>query len=248
MRTKTLLITIGALAVGALSSMAAPVTSINDVGYANVVTPGNGGTFYLMECPFAVGVSNGVNEVFGTSLPDTSQVLTWNGAGQTFVTVTYDSQGPNGLGWYDANEDPGLLTTLPTVAPGQGFFLLPTGPVTNAFVGAVAVNNGATNTMNLPGNGGTYFLVGSTIPFDGSITNPTAINLNNLPDTSQVLTWNGPGQTFVTVTYDSAGPNGAGWYDANEDPGFVAVPTVTVGTGFFVLPTGTYNWQQVLTP
>src|ERR1039457_324086 len=82
MRTKTLLIALGALALGAFSSRA-DVTSANIVGYANVITPGSGGTYYMMTCPFVIGVSNGADEVYGlnanpNALPPGSTLLKFN--------------------------------------------------------------------------------------------------------------------------------------------------------------------------
>jgi hypothetical protein len=75
MRTKTLLLTaVALLAAGIASSRAdGTVYSQNIVGYASVSTPGNGASYFLMTCPFVIGQSNGLNEVFGTNtLPDTS--------------------------------------------------------------------------------------------------------------------------------------------------------------------------------
>jgi hypothetical protein len=247
MRTKTLLIAIGALTVGAFSSMA-QVESVNVVGYANVATPGSGGTYYLLACPFQIGTSNGVNEVFGTTLPDFSEILTWNVTSQTYNTVLYDSTQPTpGISWY-LSDDATPVTDLPTIPAGQGFFLLPSSPITNAFVGTVAVNIGATNLMSLPGSGGTYFLVGSTIPFSGALTNTPGIQLTNMPDFSEVLAWNVTSQTYVTSLYDSTQPTpGDTWYQS-DDATPAPVPTASVGAGFFVLPSNPYIWQQTLNP
>jgi hypothetical protein len=246
MRTKTLLITLGALAVGALSPMAAPVTSINDVGYATVPTP-QSGEYYLLATPFQIGVSNGANEVFGTSLPDFTLVLTWSVANQSYITSQYDSTQPTpGISWYAIDDT--TPVTIPTLPPGQGFFLLPGGSsVTNTFVGSVAVNNGATNITTLP-NSGVYYLLGSVIPFDGAVTNSGGIQLTNLPDFSLVLTWNVGSQSYTTSQFDSTQPTpGDTWY-LIDDTTPAPVPVMSVGQGVFIQPGGAYNWQQTLNP
>jgi hypothetical protein len=247
MRTKTLLIAAAALAVGIISSEA-QVYSQNIVGYANVVTPGNGATYFAMSVPFNVGLSNGANEVFGTSLPDDSLIETWDQVNQQVDVALWDSQGPNGAGWYDLTDT--YTVPVPTLPTGQGFFLVPYGNITNTFSGAVAVSVGGTNTTTLPGNGATYFLVGSTIPFTGYVTNvvtgtSVGINLNNLPDDSLIEQWDVPSQSFIVSLYDSQGPNGPGWYDLT-DTYSVPCPSINVADGFFSVPYGTYNWVQAL--
>ncbi len=247
MRTKTLLIAAAALAAG-IVSMEAQVYSQNIVGYANVPTPGNGGIYFMMSCPFNVGVSNGANEVFGTSLPDDSLVETWDVANQQYNVALWDSGGPNGAGWYDLNDS--YNVPIPTLPPGQGFFLVPFGNITNTFSGTVACTTGGTNTTTLPGNGGIYFLVGSAIPFAGYVTNvvngtSVGINLNGVPDDTLVEQWDVNNQDFIVSLYDSGGPNGAGWYDLNDSYS-VPCPSINVGDGFFVVPFGSYDWVQAL--
>jgi hypothetical protein len=78
-RTKTPLLAAAALFTAGYTSIQAQVYSQNVVGYANVVTPGNGGNNYLISVPFAMGVSNGANEIWPNgALPDGSQILLWN--------------------------------------------------------------------------------------------------------------------------------------------------------------------------
>ena len=85
MRTKTLLLTAAALlAAGITSTQAQPVYSQNVVGYASVATPA-AGVNYLITVPFAIGVSNGANEIWPLvngqpSLPDFSTILIWTGS------------------------------------------------------------------------------------------------------------------------------------------------------------------------
>jgi hypothetical protein len=247
MRIKTLLIAAAALAVGVISSEA-QVYSQNIVGYANV--PCNDANyFYMLQCPFNVGVSNGANEIFGTNLPDTSTVQTWSEPNQTYVTAVYDGSQGNGIYWYLSD---GLTPgPAPILLPGQGFFLLPVnGTVTNTFAGAVAVPSGGTNIMQL-NDANNFYLVGSTIPYSGSVSNVVAgtsqgINLNGLPDTSTVQTWDEPNQSYVTFVYDTSQGNGIFWYQSDGlTPG--PSPSVNVGQALFVLPVnGTYNWTQSL--
>lgn len=232
---KTLLIAAAALAAGIISSEAQNVYSQNVVGYANVPTP-NGGT-YLTSVPFKVGVSNGLNEVYSGTMPDGSSVMLWNGAG--FDVFIADSG--SATGWDDASYNP--LTSLPTVPPGKGFFVIPAADVTNTFVGTVAVNVGTSNNMALP-NGGTY-LVASAVPYAGAVTNGTTSgggpNLNAVPDGSSIMLWNGAGFSVYIADSGSA----SGWDDASYNPLSVP-PTVSVAQGFFIIPAADYTWTTGL--
>jgi len=160
--------------------------------------------------------------------------LVWNGTGYT----TYVADSASASGWDDASFN--NLTTLPTLPVGKGFFLVPAGSVTNTFVGSVAVNVGSSNSVTLA-NGGTY-LVAPAVPYSGSVSNGTAsgggINLNGLPDSSSILVWNGSG--YTTYVADSASPSG--WDDASFN-NLVAPPSLNVGQGFFIIPSGNYTWK-----
>ena len=65
-------------------------------------------------------------------------------------------------------------------------------------------------------------MVGSTIPFEGFVTNVVAgtsvgINLNALPDWTQVLTWDVTHQSYVVSLYDSTQPvTGDNWYEIDD--------------------------------
>ena len=231
MKTKTLLIAAAALAAGVISSQA-QVYSQNIVGYANVATP-NAGANYLLSIPFKIGVSNGANEIFGASLPDGSQILTWSTATSKYTVVQTDSGSPTG--WSDANTSASVPPPLLPV--GQGFFLSPSDVnVTNRFVGTVAINVGTTNTITLP-NAGANYLVGCAVPYAGSVTNGNdsggGPNLNALPDGSQVLTWTTATSKYTVVQTDSG--SSTGWSDANTSAA-VAPPVITVAQGFFISP------------
>ncbi len=245
MRIKTLLIAAAALAVGVISSEA-QVYSQNIVGYANV--PCNDAyASYMMQCPFVVGVSNGANEIFGIgNLPDTSEVMTWDPNANAFTVAVYDGSQNNGIYWYlsdDATPGP-----APILLPGQGFYLFAAGTATNTFAGTVAVASGATNNMSITTPFQNY-LVGSTIPYSGYVTNVVAgtsqgINLNGLPDTSEVALWDEPSGTFTLYVYDtSQGPN-HWWQSDDATPG--PCPSISVGQAFFLYPVDVYTWTQSL--
>jgi hypothetical protein len=250
---KTLLIAAAALASGIISSQAG-VYSQNIVGYANV--PATGGRNTFIEVPFTIGASNGINEVFGTSLPLSSTILIWTGSG--YETVLFDnSNGPGTPVWYEGNDSTpydgvGGDPNLPTIPPGVGFFININGPtLTNTFAGAVALNVGTSNSMVLVA--GRNNAVGSVVPYAGAVTNGNNstggpnIDLTKLPLSSTLLFWNGNG--YNTALFDNS--NGVGtpnWYDADDSTPYVDpttggnVPTIAVGQGFFINPNGPYTW------
>ncbi len=254
MRTKTLLLTAGALlAAGLISSQAQPVYSANIVGYATVPTP-QAGANYLLSIPFNIGASNGVNEIFGNNLPAGSSVLIWNQGTLNYDRYVYDNSDPIGLGtnvvWYNGDES--AAVPPPSLSVGQGFFLVPNAPTTNVFAGTVAINVGTSNKMVLA-NSGVNYLVGCVVPYAGSVTNGTASgggpNLNNLPAGSSVLIWNQSTLNYVRYVYDNTDPIGLGtnvvWYNGDESAA-VAPPNIAVGQGFFIVPNGPYTWTTGL--
>ncbi len=234
MRTKTLLLTAGALlAAGLISSQAQPVYSANIVGYASLPTPAF--TPVAMSVPFDVGVSNGANEIWPTgTLPNGSQLYIWNGAGFD----TYQAASGSATGWADLT---GAAVPAPTLPVGQGFFLVPFGNVTNVFAGTVAVNVGTSNKMSL-----TAFVpsfVAPVVPYAGTITNGTASgggpNLSpaaGLPNGSQLYIWNGNGFD----TYQAASGSATGWADLTGAA--VPAPSISVGQAFFLVPFGNFTW------
>jgi len=263
---KTLLIAAAALAASIISSQA-QVYSQNVVGYANLPAP-TGGKDYLIEVPFAVGVSNGVNEVFGTNLPAFSSILIWNGNGYT--SYIYDPTNPDSLPgpnvpvWY-LGDDATPAVPLPTVPAGEGFFLAPNSPMTNLLAGAVAVNVGTSNNTVFA-TGGKDYLVGAVVPYAGAITNGNyttgaggpSINLSTpgvaeqeLPQFTSFLFWNGNGYTaalFDPTNPDSDPSNPPNWYFGDDATPYVDpttggnVPNIAVGQGFFISPNSPYTW------
>jgi hypothetical protein len=253
MRTKTLLLTAAALlAAGITSTQAQPVYSQNVVGYASVATPG-AGVNYLITVPFAIGVSNGANEIWplispgNPSIPDGSLILIWNSATLTYTTYQSDSGSPTL--WDDAGGN--FLPFSPTLPVGQGFFLSPASPVTNTFAGTVAVNVGTSNVMVLK-NAGVNYLVAPAVPYAGAVTNGTLATgaggpclfspdgVKGLPDGSLLLIWNP--LTLKYTTYQSDSQSGSFWDDAGGNA-LPAPPSITVGQGFFLSPANAnYNW------
>jgi hypothetical protein len=241
---KTLLIAAAALASSVISSQAG-VYSQNIVGYANIVTP-TAGNNYLLTIPFTIGVSNGANEVFGTSLQGAAaftQVLLWNP--NTSIFTLYQSDPGSATGWDDNNFNSVPAPILPV---GAAFFFVPTAPLTNVFAGAVAVNVGSTNSLVLPTAGDNYF-VGSPIPYAGSVTNGTStgggLNLSfpSAFDFTQVLTWDPIASAFTLFQTDHGSVSG--WDDNNFNA--VAPPSLNVGEGFVIVPSAAnLTWTQGL--
>jgi len=247
---KTLLMAAAALAAGVISSQAG-VYSANIVGYANVAN-NIAGKNYFMSVPFNVGVSNGANEVFGSSLPSGTYLDLWNGSG--FTTVIYDTSDPDGLGasapvWYQSDDfTPAVIPTLPV---GKAFVLVPSAAITNTFVGSVAVTVGTSNNIVLATAGKNYF-VGCSVPYAGYVTNGTSStggpNLNSLPSGTYIDFWNGSG--FTTTIFDTSDPDGLGasapvWYQS-DDFTPAPCPQLTVGQGFVIVPAAPYTWTTGL--
>jgi hypothetical protein len=246
---KTLLIAAAALASGIISSQAG-VYSQNIVGYANVQSTGFKNSF--IEVPFAIGVSNGVNEVFGNTLPAGSYILLYaNGA---YTEALYDNTyGPGTPVWYQS-DDTTPLTALPTIPPGLGFLLYTEGPTqTNTFAGAVAIPVGTSNNLVL--NAYKNNAVGSVVPYAGAVTNGTSStggpNLNNLPAGSYLLFYSNG--SFSEALYDNTyGPGTPTWYLSDDTTPYVDpttggnTPSIAVGQGFFIYPEGAYTWTTGL--
>ena len=251
MRTKTLLLTAAALlAAGIVSTQAQPVYSQNIVGYASIATP-NAGVNYLITIPFAIGVSNGANEIWPLvggqpTIPDGSAILIWNSA--TLKYTTYLSDSTSATLWDDNNGT--ALTFSPKLPVGQGFFLSPANPnFTNVFAGTIAVNVGTSNVMTLP-NAGVNYLVGCAVPYAGAVTNgnpttyaggPDLSIFGGLPDGSALLIWNPATLKYTTYLSDSTSGS---LCDDNNGSAIPAPPNITVGQGFFLSPANpNYNWK-----
>ncbi len=236
-------------AAGIVSSQAQAVYSQNIVGYASVATP-SPGLNYLITIPFAIGVSNGANEIWplispgNPTLPDFSTILIWNPNTGSYTSYTSDSAAP-GL-WDD--QFGAQMTSSPVLPVGQGFFLSPSTPYTSVFAGTIAVNVGTSNAMSLPSPGLNY-LIGCVVPYAGAITNGNSttfaggpnLSINGgLPDFSTILIWNPNTGSYTSYTSDSAAP---GLWDDQFGAQMAAPPTITVGQGFFLSPANPFAWK-----
>ena len=246
MRTKTLLLSAVALfAAGVVSTQAQQVYSKNVVGYANVVTAG--GTF-LLTVPFAIGQSNGANEIWPLmqdnvtpTIPDFSTILIWTG--NKYVTYVSDSGSPTL--WDMADQS--TPTNAPILKVGQGFFLIPSAATTNTFAGTIPVTVGSSNSIVLAGG---TFLVAPAVPYGGTVTNgdlTTGAGGPNLwspdgtlglPDFSRMLVWTGT--KYVTYYSDSGSPT---YWDMSDQSTPTNAPTLSVGQGFFLIPSSSFDWK-----
>ena len=221
MRTKTLLIAVAALAAGILAS-SAQTYSQNVVGYCTVVMPA-GPSYTLLASPFDDGNGNSATNWLdpNNTLPNKTQILTWNGSG-------FNSVGKVAGAWQAA----AATTTIP---PGSGFFVyLPatqTTPITNTFVGSVIVPSQGSITNVIPSG---YSCWGSPIPYAGDLI--SSANLGSIGslltvNKSAILTWNGTGYTSVSLI-------GGSW-------GAQTAP-LSVGSGFFIVNKNATpsNWVQ----
>ena len=249
MRTKTLLLAAAALFTAGYTSIQAQVYSQNVVGYANIATP-NSALNYMLTIPFAIGVSNGANEIWPLvspgvpSLPDGSTLLIWSSTKNSFTAYISDSGSPTL--WDNAAFFP---TNAPVLPVGMGFFLNPGGATTNVFAGTIAVNVGTTNSTALSSSALNY-LIGCAVPYAGSVTNgnngnpdyaggPNLSINGGLPDGSTLLVWDPNANKFVSYVSDSGSPtlwDNSAFFPTNA-------PSINVGQGFFLNPGGAFTWK-----
>jgi hypothetical protein len=247
MRTKTLLLSAAALLSAGFISTQAQVYSQNVVGYANVSTPA--GPNYMITVPFAIGASNGANEIWPLispgvpSLPDFSEILIWNPSTVSY-TAYYSDSGSSTL-WDDGSFNQNA--PAPILPVGKGFFLIPSANVTNVFAGTIAVNVGTSNATAFAT--GPNYLVGCPVPYAGAVTNgdPTTfaggpnLSINGgLPDYSEILLWN-PATVSYTAYYSDSGSSTL-WDDGSFNQN-VALPTLNVGQAFFLIPSANFTWK-----
>jgi hypothetical protein len=222
MRTKSLLIAAAAALAAGVVSSEAQVYSQNIVGYVNAVYPAS--AYVQQVAPLQTSSTNGVEDLYGSTLQTGDAVLTWNGT--SFQTYTFFGPGQ----WlYPDNVTIGVGPNLPV---GKGFFYQSAnGNETNTFVGTVVL----TNTVTLPASA--YALVGSTPPIGASSLEDTNLNLP-LQTGDAVLVWGG--NSYQTYTFFGPGQ----WlYPDNVTIG--VSPGVSVGQGFFYQSAnGTETWTQ----
>jgi hypothetical protein len=218
-----------AFAVGALSSSAQTVYSVNVVGYVNEVFAGtnapgagNHSQYTLVSNPLDNGSGNHITDLFaaqGSNIyGDTAYYF--NPTLQGFVGDL------NSYGW-------AVNVALP---PGSGFFFLNAGATfTNTFVGTVIQSPAIATIPLIPG----YSLASSTFPVGGFIQD-LGLNGNN-GDT--VYMFNQHLQGFIGILDSYGWPATPGF---NVDP--VKGPYLTNGISLFYLntqvPHATNFWTQ----
>jgi len=231
---KTALLSLAALAAGALTASAQNVYSLNIVGYVNVpVQPFNN----LIANPLDNGAGNSASAILNLAPLNDND---WNGSppagtldqitvlwfnGTSFQNAyyeadyTYNVYGPGGgqpngptNGWAtDANGTQAVAA--PTFPPGMGFGLAnPGAAMTNTFVGTVAPAPGVTNGPTiLPFNN----LVASMLPVSGTIGAAIQFPLAPLNDND----WSGspPAGTLdqITVTWFNGTSYQSAYYEAD---------------------------------
>jgi len=254
MRTKILLLTAAAFAVGIVASRAdSPVYSANVVGYVNTVL--QPGQFQMISNPLSNNVSNSAGTVL-SGLVGGENVYIWNGSG--YYSYGYLGAG-NGTGaggpsdWLDigspanipgdVNVEGNMFAPAPIIAPGIGFFVQNgnASAETNTFTGTVVVTNSVTL---FPGH---YQMLASSIPI-GGVTNSAYGLTNSLVGGENLYVWNGNG--YYSYGYLGAG-NGisaggpSDWLDIGTPPNipgdvnvegnfFAPNPQINVGQGFFI--------------
>jgi hypothetical protein len=163
MRTKTLLLSAVALAAGVVASQAqSNVYSANIVGYVTVTNQAN--AYVVLANP----LDNGTNDLTGllANAPNGAQVQVFSGGALQPSLKNKGNWSQNFI-----------------IPPGTGFFYKSPNDGTNTFVGSIAGFSNGIPTVN-----GILTLVGSPIPFSGTITDQgtNTLNLNVLPNGSTI--------------------------------------------------------------
>lgn len=187
MRTKTILLTAGLVAAGALSSMAqSNVYSVNVVGYVNVPLT-NG--FNMISNPLdldGTGTNNTITTAFGTSLNSGTQVYKFSGG--TFSQSDFYVTGP---GW--------LAGGTITLNPGEGIFVQSAGNGSVTFAGTVLQGNQTNKLVN------GFSISANKVPVGGLLTSQLNYQPNN---NDQLYVWDPSAQTYSTSFLYVTGP---GW-------------------------------------
>jgi len=214
MRTKTLLLVAAAAAAGIVSSQA-QVYSVNAVGYVNKTIPKNG--FALISNPLKAA-TNTIPALFGTMLPDGSQVYSWNTTTKGYDIASYSTD----FGW----DMPAALAAkqFDPQASGGGFFVHnpSSSDVTVTFVGEVPQGN--LSTALVPG----FQIVSSQVPQAGTATALGYVAAAG----DQIYQWDSSKQAYTPYQYDVD----FGW---SPDLG-----TLAVGDAFFLSKTAAGTWSR----
>jgi len=225
MRTKTLLLTAAVIAAG-IGASQAQVYSVNAVGYVNKTILAG---YNLIANPLN-GSNNAVSTIIpAASLPDDTQLLTWNAGIQDFNQADFVAGGQ----WYDQLGNPSLTQ----VPPGRAFFVqLPTGSPskTLTFVGEVAQGN-LTNAI-----AHNFDFVASIVPQSAGLS---TIGFPGVPDMTYQTFNTALGDYDQAYQYVGVQPGYAsGWADPGGNP---ADPTPAAAQGFLLYNPGTaVKWTR----
>jgi hypothetical protein len=240
---KTLLIAAAALAAGVISSQA-QVYSQNIVGYVNVPLPMG---YSTVSVP--LNGSNGNNALTNT-IDNSSGALNgcylYTFTGTHFNVVTFDNGFATGFG------DAADLNPVPTpvIAPGTGFIINNNSgvPITNTFVGTVAISSVPGAVTNIVGANKSF--VSSVLPIGGGLISSLQFtNINGNLNGAYIYVPNivgGNVHGYTISTFDNGFPSGFGdAADLNPAP----EPNIPVGSGFIIdnnAGLGAVNWVQGL--
>ena len=260
MRTKILLLTAAALAVGIGASQAqSPVYSQNIVGYVTETLPIG---WASVSVPMDLSAGNSLTNLFpnpGPSGPlDYDLVYIWNGS--SYSTYMLDSAKSTGV----ANAADNVTLTAPTINPGTLVYILNNGgnvavTTTNVLAGAVHYDTPANFTTTFVGQTTNKLIVGynfvaSKLPVGGGftsvlqLTNPVVAGQGQL-DYSLVYIptiVNGVFTGYSSYMIDSG--KSTGWANV-ADTVAVPEPQIPVGSAAIInyvdnYGEGPYYWVQ----
>jgi len=219
MRTKILLASAAALAMG-LASSNAQVYSANVVGYINVqmtnpppagLTSGYSLVANQLDLD-GTGLNNSIYTVVGTNVPAGTVVEAWAGSG--FVTSKLLASGK----W-----TPNSQNITNAMNPGQGFFIVY--PSNSSFTEVGNVVQGTNSYPIVPGN--------QAVAFKSPISGTIDTTFGYVPSKGDLVeVWAGGG--FVTHKW-----LGASWSGGD--------PTINVAQGVFLNAASNNVWQQGFT-
>ena len=211
----------------------AQVESVNIVGYTTKALTANTKAIAGAQFVEVGGAALSLSSIKLVNVPTdgTAGIKWWNGTGYEgamWVEIGYD---PDNIGWGDGNTDP----VTHTFAPGEGFWIVVPGGVTDPAViqaGEVSLSTQATYDFALVAN--KKSLIINPLPVAVSLAD---IELINVPTdgTAGIKWWNGSayeGAMWVEIGYD---PDNVGWGDGNTDP---VTHTFGVDEGFWIVIPG----------
>jgi hypothetical protein len=215
---KTLLMSVAAIAVGTISSLAQPFSQ-NIVGYVNTPLP-SGSAYAQINAPFLDG-TNTVEGVMHT-IKKGDKVSFWNGG--SFYTLIYAGPNFDGLGhaWIDSH---GNGQNSPRINPGRPFVYQNNGgAVTNTFYGTIPTTN-----STIISGGHAFTLLVSAIPVSGALDSASL----SLPFQAgdKVFIW--IDGRYSAFTYKGANFDGLGHAFTGASGEAISSPFIQVGQAFF---------------